>query len=466
MPKPEPDFSKIPSIQTVDRYLKEQGLHYGKEKRQQVNDILNHIRNDRQLLADPNTTQKEILERLTSRLDSTPDGTIPLINGTGTVIHTNLGRSVFSRELLASVSDIATSYTNLEFSLKTGKRGARLDNVADLLKTLTGAEEAVVVNNNAAAVLLTLTSLAADREVVVSRGELIEIGGSFRIPEVIESSGAELVEVGTTNRTRIEDYGRAICERTAVLLKAHMSNYRIVGFTQSVGTAELKKLCRKHGPILVEDIGSGALAEFAYPQLNGDPLISSVLREGADIVTVSGDKLIGGPQSGIILGKRHYLDRIRRHPLYRALRCGKLTMLLLEKTLLAYARNRHTRLVPTQGMLNESESSVRKRMERIAKDVRSDCLEPVKCRSTPGGGSLPGKTMPSWGLRLEKRGWSENRILQHLRSAHPPVVGRVQNGNAILDCRTILEHQIPDLQRILTDFSSLDASPQNGQERE
>ena len=459
MPKSNPDFSKIPSIQKIDSYLRDAGMHYGKEIRQQINDILLHLREDRKLFADHKTTQKEILKYVKNQLELTTSGMISVINGTGTIIHTNLGRSVFSKELIENIACIATSYTNLELSLETGKRGARLNNVSDLLKTLTGAEEAIVVNNNAAAVLLTLISLAADREVVVSRGELIEIGGSFRMPEVIEVSGAKLIEVGATNRTRIEDYSRAISDKTAVLLKAHTSNFQVVGFTENVDTTELKKLSRAFGLILMEDIGSGALVEFDYPQLNCDPLVSSVLKDGADIVTVSGDKLIGGPQSGILLGRKQYLDRIKEHPLYRALRCDKLTMVLLEKTLLAYARNRQKSLIPTQRMLNESEYSVRKRMEHIRKGVDSNCLKPIPCQSTPGGGSLPGKTIPSWGFRLEKKGWNENRILKYLRRSHPPVIGRIQNGSAILDCRTVLEHQIPVLQRILTGLFRLDTIP-------
>ena len=456
MSESEPDFSRIPSIQKIDRYLKDRGLRFGREKRERINAILNQIRDERKMLAKPSVTQEELLQYIERRIASNSQGTTPVINGTGTIIHTNLGRSVFSRELFDEIGEAATSYINLEFSLKTGKRGARLGNVAELLKTLTGAEEAVIVNNNAAAVLLILTAFAAGREVIVSRGELVEIGGSFRIPEVIEVSGAKLVEVGTTNRTRVRDYRDAVSEKTAAILKAHTSNFAIVGFVESVDTPELKELSRTHGLLLVEDIGSGALVESSFSQLNSDPLVSSILQEGADIVAVSGDKLIGGPQSGIILGKRHYLDRLRRHPLYRALRCDKLTMLLLEKTLLAYVRNRQELLIPTQRMLNEAENIVKKRVGRITEGIASDCLEPIKCHSTPGGGSLPGKTIPSWGIRLKKKGWSENRILDYCRASDPPVIGRILNGSVILDCRTILDRQIPALQKMLIDFSALE----------
>jgi L-seryl-tRNA(Ser) seleniumtransferase len=447
-------YAKIPSVQEIDRSLAEANLNGGKEVRHQIQALLNEIRQNSSWLAEAQTTRESILAWIQMRLMQDRQRLMPVINGTGAIIHTNLGRSVYSRELFLEVTDIATAYTNLEFSLETGKRGTRLSNVGNLLKTLTGAEEAVVVNNNAAAVLLTLTALAAGREVIISRGELIEIGGSFRIPDIIGVSGAVMREVGTTNRTRLPDYENAINDQTAVLLKAHTSNFRILGFTESVPTPELAVLARKTNKILVEDLGSGALIGFDHGPLNTEPLVPQVLKDGIDIVTFSGDKLLGGPQAGIILGKSRYLERIRRHPLYRALRCDKLTMLLLERTLVAYSQNAGKQLIPTQRMLNEQPSEVRTRAEMIIAGLDPNAFRLIECQSTPGGGSLPGAAIPSWGIEITRPGWSENRLLDHLRHQNPPVIGRIQDGAVIIDCRTVLPHQVSLLQTALARFET------------
>ncbi len=442
-------FAKIPSVQEIDAYLAEQSMKHGKEVRDRVQVLLSEIRLNTTWLSEEATTREAILALIKSRLEQDRQELIPLINATGTIIHTNLGRSVFAREVFQDVVDIATSYTNLEFSMETGKRGARLSIVGSLLRTLTGAEEAVIVNNNAAAVLLSLITFAQGKEVIISRGELVEIGGSFRIPEVIAVSGAFLKEVGATNRTRLSDYEKAITDDTAILLKAHTSNYRITGFTESVPTPVLAELARKNGKILVEDLGSGALAPFNYSSLNSEPMVPQIIRDGIDIVTFSGDKLLGGPQAGIIVGKKKYLEKIRKHPLYRALRCDKLTMLMLEKTLIAYSKNRQQEQVPTQRMLNESEAVVKKRAEEVLSGLNPEGFRLVQCLSTPGGGSLPGTTIPSWGILLNLPDISENKLLDQLRISDPPVVGRIQEENVILDCRTVLPHQVDALNRVL-----------------
>jgi len=442
-------FSKIPSVQEIDTYLSDQNMKFGKEVRNQIQTLLLEVRQEIEWLSAESTTRDSILLLIKTRLEQNRQELIPLINGTGAIIHTNLGRSVFSREVFQEVIDIATSYTNLEFSLETGKRGARLSNVGNLLKTLTGAEEAVIVNNNAAAVLLTLIACAQGKEVIISRGELVEIGGSFRIPEVISVSGAILKEVGSTNRTHLADYENAIGDETAMLLKVHTSNYQVLGFTASVPTPALAQLARKTGTILVEDLGSGALTPFTHPQLNTEPLVPQILKDGIDIVTFSGDKLLGGPQAGIIVGKKEYLDKIRKHPLYRALRCDKLTMLLLEKTLVAYSKNEHQNRVPTQKMLNESEKQVKDRAEKILSDLDPDTFKLVKCESTPGGGSLPGSAIASWGVLIYQGGVTENQLLDQLRASDPPVIGRIHEGAVILDCRTVLPHQIDLLKNVL-----------------
>ena len=447
MQKHQYTFSKIPSVQEIDHYLDVHGMKSGREVRNQIQSILIDIRQEIDWLSEESTTRDTILERIKDRLVKSKQELIPVINGTGAIIHTNLGRSVFSKELFQEITDIATSYTNLEFSLETGKRGVRLSNVGNLLKTITGAEEALVVNNNAAAVLLTLITFAQGKEVVISRGELVEIGGSFRIPEIIKVSGAKLTEIGTTNRTRISDYENAITENTAVLLKVHTSNYEILGFTESVSTPDLAKLARSSRTIFVEDLGSGALMQFDYASLNSEPLVTQVIKSGVDVVTISGDKLLGGPQAGIILGKREHLKKIRQHPLYRALRCDKLTMALLEKTLLAYSKVQHQSLIPTQRMLNEAESDVKKRAQKIHESLDPVRFQLVKSQSTPGGGSLPGKKIPSWGIRVLIKDWSENKTMSYLRDQNPPIIARIQDGEVIIDCRTVLPHQIP----LLTD---------------
>ncbi len=434
-------FSKIPPIQEIDQYLEDEGVKHGKEVRNTIQKLLISIRRDIDWLSDVNTNRQSILERIKTELEQNKQELTQVINGTGAIIHTNLGRSVFDRELLDDVSEIASSYTNLEFSLETGKRGARLSNVGGLLKTLTGAEEVVVVNNNAAGVLLSLITLAKGHEVVISRGELVEIGGSFRIPEIIEVSGATLKEVGTTNRTRLQDYEAALTENTAVLLKVHTSNYQVLGFTESTPTLALSHLAKQNGVLVMEDLGSGALTGFQHSALNSEPLVPQVLKDGVDLVTISGDKLLGGPQAGIILGKKHILDKIRKHPLYRALRCDKITMLLLEKTLVSYANNQQHKMIPTQRMLNESADVVHRRAEGILSKLDKKTFKLVECSSTPGGGSLPGKAIPSWGILLQLTDRDEDQILAQLRRSKPPVIGRIIDGSVIIDCRTVLPHQ-------------------------
>ncbi len=449
-------FSKIPPIQEIDQFLKSKGRKFGKEVRNRVQDLLSEIRSDRAWLSEQSTSRQTVLDRIVSKLEQSKQELVPVLNGTGAVIHTNLGRSVYSREIFEEISNIVTSYTNLEFSLETGKRGMRLNNVSGLLKTLTGAEEVVVVNNNASAVLLSLITFAKNKEVVISRGELVEIGGSFRIPEIIQVSGAVLREVGTTNRTRIKDYENAITDQTAILLKVHTSNYQVLGFTESAQTTELHNLAEQQDLIFMEDLGSGALTGFEHRSLNSEPVVPQVLKDGVDIVTISGDKLLGGPQAGIILGKKKYLDQIRRHPLYRALRCDKITMLLLEKTLVYYAKNKQTEHIPTQRMLNEPAEVVKTRAQCILDKLNKDLYKLIECNSTPGGGSLPGKSIPSWGIQINRQEIHEEIVLEKLRQCDPPVIGRIIEGEVVIDCRTILPHQIELLAEALSSIQLSD----------
>jgi L-seryl-tRNA(Ser) seleniumtransferase len=362
---------------------------------------------------------------------------LPVINATGVLLHTNLGRAP-----LSVARD--TGYTNLEFDLETGTRGSRSAHAADLLARACGAEAALVVNNGAAAILLVLTALAAGEVVIVSRGELVEIGGGFRIPEVLAASGAHLTEVGTTNRTRPADYRAACTDRTALLLKVHTSNYRITGFTESVSVAELAEIGAEIGseigrPVIV-DLGSGLLDE-ACPWLDGgppswlrgEPAVRQSLNAGAAVVTFSGDKLLGGPQAGVIAGRADLVDRCRLHPLARALRPGGLVLEVLQEVALAYLRRDAGRTVPLWRMATESVEHLRGRAEAITgAGVVAEVLE---CASAMGGGTLPGVAIPSCGLALSGD-WS-----RALRTASPPVIARVHDGRTVCDLRTVLPDQ-------------------------
>jgi L-seryl-tRNA(Ser) seleniumtransferase len=357
-----------------------------------------------------------------------------VLNATGVVVHTHLGRAPLAPTALDRVAEIGRSYSNLEYDLGSGSRGSRQDHCAGHLLALTGAEASLVVNNNAAAVMLALAALAEGREVVVSRGELVEIGDGFRIPEVLARSGARLVEVGTTNRTRVADYERALSEQTAVLLRVHQSNFRIVGFTEQASLEELAALARRHGLPLVDDLGSGVLGAF-----HDEPSVRASLVAGADLVCFSGDKLLGGPQAGIVVGRADLVGRLRSHPLQRALRADKLTLAALEGTLALYREpGRALREVPVLRMLNEPAAEVRKRAERLAALAGGSVAE-TTCRV--GGGALPLAELPSFACALPEA------LAAPLRAGDPPVVGIVRDGHLLLDCRTLSDAEIDDVVR-------------------
>ena len=352
-----------------------------------------------------------------------------VLNATGVVVHTNLGRAPLAPEALARVHEAAAGYSNLEYDLQAGARGSRQDHVAGLLRELTGAEGALVVNNNAAAVLLALAALAEGREVVVSRGELIEIGDGFRIPDVLARSGAELVEVGTTNRTRVADYEAAITERTAAFLKVHQSNFRMVGFTEQPRTRELARLAERRRLVLVDDLGSGALV-----RLGDEPTAQASLAEGAHLVTFSGDKLLGGPQAGIAVGRADLVEQMRRHPLQRALRADKLTLAGLEGTLSLYRAG--SRGIPVLHMLEEPAEDVRARAERLA-ELTAGTVEETVARS--GGGALPATEIASYACALPPE------LAEPLRSGEPPVIGIVRDDRLLLDCRTLADGEVDEV---------------------
>lgn len=367
----------------------------------------------------------------------------PVVNATGIVLHTNLGRAVLSEKAKEAIMQVAGNYSNLEFDLESGERGSRYSHVVELLKKLTGCEDAMVVNNNAAAVLLVLDTLARGREVIVSRGQLVEIGGSFRVPDVMESSGARLVEVGTTNKTYVEDYAKAINENTAVLLKVHTSNYRIVGFTHNASTAELVKLGQETNLPVVEDLGSGFLVNLHSFGIIDEPTVQELISEGVDVVTFSGDKLLGGPQGGIIVGRKEYIAQMKKNPLTRAIRVDKLTLAALEATLREYFDSKQVLSAnPTLRMLTVSAEELHEgalKLETALKSVLSEAIIKVeKDFSQAGGGSLPTTNIPTYVVTIDLGNVSEDLFATELRKGDPAVLVRVSQGKILIDVRTIL----------------------------
>jgi L-seryl-tRNA(Ser) seleniumtransferase len=354
------------------------------------------------------------------------------INATGVVIHTNLGRAPLAEAALERVREIGRGYSNLEYDVTAGARGSRQDHVSAILRRLTKAEAALVVNNNAAAVLLALAALAEGREVLVSRGELIEIGDGFRIPDVLARSGARLVEVGTTNRTRASDYERAVGPETALVLRVHQSNFRVIGFASLPSVAELADVARRHELALVDDLGSGVLVDVP-----GEPTVRESLAAGADLICFSGDKLLGGPQAGIVVGRADLVERLRRHPLQRALRADKLTLAALEGTLGLYLEpQRAMREVPVLRMLGEPAENVEARARRLAELVDGSVEETV---GRVGGGALPLTELPSFGCAVEEE------LSAPLRMGDPPVVGVLRDGRLLLDCRTLTDAEVDEV---------------------
>jgi len=374
-----------------------------------------------------------------------------VINATGVILHTNLGRALLSRAAVENVALLASHYSNLEYDLERGRRGDRYVAVIDLLRRLTGAEEALVVNNNAAAVLLALQTLAAGREVVVSRGELIEIGGSFRIPDIMRSSGAELHEVGTTNKTHLADYQGAMNERTALLLKVHTSNYRIVGFTESVPREALVRLGNSSQLPVMEDLGSGNLVELSAYGLEQEPTVSEVIRAGVDVVTFSGDKLLGGPQAGILVGKQRYLELLKRHPLNRALRIDKMTLAALEATLRHYLDPRAAvQEIPTLRMITAPVRDVGRRARRLRRQVQAVIGDDWTVNVRPdvsevGAGALPLTKIPTQVISVHSARISATEIEQRFRRQDPAVLGRIQQDRFLLDMRMVQDHELPEV---------------------
>ncbi|MDF9406948.1 L-seryl-tRNA(Sec) selenium transferase [Pelotomaculum isophthalicicum JI] len=375
----------------------------------------------------------------------------PVINATGVVLHTNLGRALLSENARRAVCEIASSYSNLELELTTGRRGSRYAPLEPVLTSLTGAEAALVVNNNAAAVLLALGTLAKEREVVVSRGQLVEIGGSFRVPEVMAQSGARLVEVGATNKTYPDDYRKAINEHTALLLHVHTSNYRIIGFTRETTIKELVEIGRAFSLPVMSDLGSGSLLDLSRYGLPGEPTVQEMVAAGTDIITFSGDKLLGGPQAGIIVGRRRYIDKMKKNPLLRAVRVDKMTVAALEATLREYLdEERVVEGLPVLQMLTASASRLEEKAENLARLVRDAVgnkagVEVGKGFSVVGGGSLPAAELPTAVVKIDSRTTSAGDLQSALMRGEPAVMSRVQGGSLLLDVRTVRGSELPAL---------------------
>jgi len=368
-----------------------------------------------------------------------------VINATGVVLHTNLGRALMSERAAKAAADVAMGYSTLEYDIEKGQRGERYSHVERLLTRLTGAESAFVVNNNAAAVLIILSALTAGGEVVTSRGELVEIGGSFRVPEIMESCGAKLREVGTTNKTHLSDYARAIGPDTKALMKVHTSNYRIVGFTESVSREEMVSFAHEHGLIAIEDLGSGSLYDLNGFGLRDEPTVQGSVRSGMDVVSFSGDKLLGGPQAGIIVGKKEYIDILKRHPLTRAMRVDKMTLAALEATLRSYAEETAAEEIPTLSMLGMGEDTLRMRAEKLVallaeKGVKAEVRA---VQDQVGGGSVPMQLLPSYAAAICPENCSVDALEAALRLGETAVIGRIDRGEYLLHVRTLREKELP-----------------------
>src|SRR5580765_1272013 len=375
----------------------------------------------------------------------------PVINATGVVIHTNLGRAPLAAVAIERVADVARGYSSLEYDVDRGARGRRDVHAEGLICRLTGAEAAVVVNNNAAATMIVLAALAAGREVIVSRGELVEIGGGFRVPDVMAQSGATLREVGTTNKTRAADYAAAITERTALILRVHPSNFRIEGFTERPDLAALVAIGKKFNVPVAEDLGSGNVSDRGSDTVSdqgsdtvSDPTVAATIAAGVDVCCFSGDKLLGGPQAGIVVGGRAHIDRIRKHPLMRALRVDKMTYAALEATLGEYVAGRAQTTVPVQRMLTLSAAEIRERADAVANAIRGNHgwrADVVKGASAIGGGSAPGVELPTWLVAIEKAGTTPDGLEAALRRQTPPIIARIERDRVLLDLRTVLPEQ-------------------------
>ncbi len=436
-------MSELRDLPSVDRVLNDPNLQpliaeYGRPRvLEVVRDALAAARNE--MLGKPGKVSSEtIIKNIKTHLEFQSTATLrKVINATGVILHTNLGRAPLSRAALQAAQEAAEGYSSLEFDLSKGVRGSRAVHAHDLLCRLTGAEDALVVNNNAGAVLLCLSALANRRKVVISRSQLVEIGGGFRIPDVMRQSGAKLVEVGTTNRVHIADYEEALRNGAALLMRAHSSNFKLIGFTSQPELEELVSIAHQFGVPFLDDLGSGALLDTSAYGMTREPMPQDSIKAGADLVCFSGDKLLGGPQAGIIIGKADLIARVKRHPLARAIRADKLCLAALSTTLVAYEQDKALTDIPVWRMIAAKPDALRTRAEKWKQAIGQG--EALEGESTVGGGSLPGEMLPTFLLTLQLP--HPEKVLEKLRQANPPVIGRIQDGRILLDPRTVSEDE-------------------------
>lgn len=462
-------------IPKVDKLLEDERLAFLSKNYSRTNMLsaINEVTNEiRELIKEYNLSEdRELEKKLQARFQTLKEDIEEkffkilspnfkkVINATGTILHTNLGRAPLGKDILKKLSDKLAGYTNLEYDLKSGKRGERYDAFSSLICKITGAEAALAVNNNAAAVMLILNTLAKDKEVVVSRGELVEIGGKFRVPDVLRASGAKLVEVGTTNKTHLRDYKEALSEETAAILKVHTSNYDIIGFTENVETKEIKENLKE--TLLIEDLGSGVLIDLSKYGLKHEPTVQESIKNGVDVVCFSGDKLLGGPQAGIIIGKKEYIDKIKKNQLTRAFRIDKFTSATLELILLEYLKeDKLLENIPVLKMITRSYEDVKiatkkfvNKLRRSDKISESFKIEEIDTDAQIGGGSLPSELIRSRGVLLSRKNMSVNTLEEKLRQLEIPIVARIVDNKLLLDFRTIFNEEIAYIISSLEDLA-------------
>jgi L-seryl-tRNA(Ser) seleniumtransferase len=458
-----PDTPNEPSnpyrlLPAIDKLLTSAPLQRLMEVEGLPRDFITDIARERLDLARQNIRQgvaplssQQLLDEIESVAKTISNGNLrEVINATGVIVHTNIGRAPLSIEAVAAVNKVAVGYSNLEYELETGERGSRMSHISDLIARLTGAEAGLAVNNNAAAVLMVLSAFARDKEVLISRGQAVEIGGSFRVPDVISQSGGKLVDIGTTNKTYIRDYENAINPNTAVILQVHSSNFKVVGFTHSAKLEELVQLANGHNLILVEDLGSGTLLDTAQYGLSHEPTVQESISKGVHLVTFSGDKLLGGPQAGIIAGRKDLIDKLKNHPLSRALRLDKMTIAALQATFLHYLKGEAEHKIPVWQMISMSQAEILQRAKSWQAILVNywEGTTIVEGLSTVGGGSLPGETLPTYLLALPALpGKSAAMLTTALRQQRPAIICRVERETLLLDPRTVL----PDQDELLLD---------------
>lgn len=411
--------------------------------------------------AEARTSLEKVVDLVIQRLNEKTTASLrPVVNATGVILHTNLGRSLFNKKVTEEINAVSTHYSTLEYDVLKGQRGSRYQHVVEILKQLTGAEDALVVNNNAAAVMLVLDTLVRDKQIITSRGELVEIGGSFRVPEIITSVNGTLHEVGTTNKTHLADYEKAINEDTGAILKVHTSNYKIVGFTHSVSESELVTLSRTHAIPLITDLGSGLMVDLSRYGITDEPTVPETAKY-SDIVSFSGDKLLGGPQAGIIVGKKRYIEQIKQNQLLRALRIDKLTLAALEATLRIYLTSPNViEQIPTLTMLTVAEATLKKRAEKLATRLTklpSVSVAAVAGESEVGGGTFPGFKLPSFLVEMKAEGVSTATLEERLRRSKTPIIVRIQNDKLQFDVRTLTDDE--DLELIFETLNHLLSHP-------